>query len=145
MNRHNKRRGPSIFTPTFDKDFLQLFEDNPSTSTRAVAHELRVDLRLLWNILRQQYFHAFHRQKVQAVGPNDYVRRDRFVRWFMWQSTEKPEFPAIFFKNEACLAREEVCNTNKSCFGRNKPSCCICSLPPPTTPLCMNFEFGLPC
>ena len=26
-----------------------------------------------------------------------------------------------------------VCNTNKSCFGRNKPSCCICSLPPPTT------------
>ena len=97
MNRHSTRRGPLICTPTFDEDVLQLFEENPSSSTRAVAHELRVDLRLVWNILRQQYFHAFHRQRVQAVGPSDYVRRDQFVRWFMWQSTEKPESPAIVF------------------------------------------------
>lgn len=32
-----------------------------------------------------------------------------------------------------CFARKEVCNTNKSCLGRNKPSCRICSLPPLTT------------
>jgi hypothetical protein len=45
MNRHNTWRGPSIYTPTFDEDVLQLFEDNLSTSTRAVAHEIRVHLR----------------------------------------------------------------------------------------------------
>ena len=45
MNRHNTWRGSSICTPTFDEDVLQLFEDNLFTSTRAVAHEIRVHLR----------------------------------------------------------------------------------------------------
>jgi hypothetical protein len=89
MNRHNTWRGPSICTPSFDRDVLQLLEDNPSTKTRAVAHELRVDLR------RCGTFYA-NNISVLSIGPTDFVLRDQFVRWFVWQSTEKSEFLAIF-------------------------------------------------
>jgi hypothetical protein len=128
MSRHSTGRGRSVRTQKFDEDILQRFKDNPSTNTRAVACELDVDRHLVWNVVREQWLHPFHRQKVQAVGPNDYLRREEFARLFVHQSTEKTDFPAIvLFVDEACFSLEWIFNANKSCLGRNKPSCCISS------------------
>jgi hypothetical protein len=59
--------------PQFDEDVLQCFEDNPSTSTHAVAHKLGVDHRLVWNVVYKQQLHPLHQQKVQALSPSDYL------------------------------------------------------------------------
>ena len=73
VNRTSTGQGQSVRTPQCDADVLQRFENNPSTSTRAVGQAVGVD-RLVWKVVRQQQLHSFHRQKVQALGPNDYLR-----------------------------------------------------------------------
>ena len=89
----------------FDEDVLQCLEKNPSTSTHTVGDAVSVDHCLVVNnIVHEQEFHPFHQLKVQALlGPNDYLRQDQFVCWFVHQSTEKPDFPAmVLFMDEAC-------------------------------------------
>lgn len=78
------------------------------------------------NILCEQHFRAFYGQKVQAAGPIN------FVRWFVWHSTENTEYLAINFLFRMRPASPGGLQHQKSCLGRNKPSCCIRSLPPPT-------------
>jgi hypothetical protein len=53
---------------------------------------------------------------MQAVlGLSDYVRRDQFVRWFVHQYTEKPEFSAmVFFTDDACVTREGIFDSHNS-------------------------------
>ena len=44
-----------------------------------------------------------------CTRPNDYLRRDQFVRWFVHQYTQKPDFSAmVFFTDDACFTRERI-------------------------------------
>jgi hypothetical protein len=108
--------------PQFDEDVLQRFEKNPSTSTRAVVHSVSVGRCLVWNVVREQELHPFHRQMAQALlDPNDYLRRDQFVGWFVHQYTEKPDFSAmVFFMDDACFTRERIFNTTTAMFGQKQ-------------------------
>ena len=114
VNKHSTGRGRSIRTPHFDEGILQRYDKNPSTNTRAGGHAVGVNRRLLWNVEGEQNFRSFHRQKVQALlGPNDHLRRDQFVRWFVHQNTEKSDFPAmLLFTNETCFTREGIFNSH---------------------------------
>jgi hypothetical protein len=52
-----------------------------------------VDRRLVWNVVREQNLHPFHRQKVQApLGPSDFLRRDKFIGLFT-KIQKIPTFP----------------------------------------------------
>lgn len=78
----------------FDEDVLQrFFEKNPSSGTRAVGDAFGVDRRLVWNVVREQDVHPFHRQKLQApLGPSDFLRRDKFIGLFT-RVRRSPSFP----------------------------------------------------
>ena len=107
----------------FDENVLQCFEKNPSTSTRTVGHAVDVDCYPVWNTVREQELHPLNRQKVQALlGPNDYLRQDQFIHWFVPQSTEKPNFPAmVLFKNETCFTQEGFSTAVTAMFGQKQP------------------------
>jgi hypothetical protein len=100
----------------FDEDVLRRCEKNPSTSTRPVVHAVGVGRCLVENVVREQELHPLHRQNVQALlGPNDYLRRDQFVRGFVDQYTEKRDFSAVlFFTDDACCTREGIFNSHNS-------------------------------
>jgi hypothetical protein len=63
----------------FDEDVLQCFENNPSISTSTVDHAGGVNCLLKWNVEDGQQFYPFHWQKVQALGPNNYLCPEQFV------------------------------------------------------------------
>lgn len=100
QNSHSTGGEQSVLTPQFDKDVLKHFEDNPPTSTREVF-QTGIDRRFVLSVEREQQLHPFHRQKLRALGPNDYICREKFVRSFVHQ----PDFPAtVLFINEACFS-----------------------------------------
>lgn len=78
LRMYDTGRNRSVRTPQFEEEILQRFEDNPSTSTRIVARELRVNSCLVWNVVHDNALHPFYRQKVQALGPNDFPARLAF-------------------------------------------------------------------
>jgi hypothetical protein len=51
VNRQSRERGRSFRTQQIDEDVLQSLEGNISTSISAVAHEVSVDLRLVWRVV----------------------------------------------------------------------------------------------
>ena len=51
----------------------------PSTSTRAVAHAMNISHQSIWRVLREYNLHSYHLQKVQVIGPQDFVPRMNFV------------------------------------------------------------------
>jgi hypothetical protein len=81
VNRYSTGWGRSVRTPQFYEDVLQRFEKNPFTSTCAVVHAVGVGRCIVWNVVREQEHHPFHRQKVQAVlGPTiTFVETNLFV------------------------------------------------------------------
>lgn len=102
-------QGQSIQMPQFDEDVLLRFE-NPSTST----HTVGVD-HFVWNVVCDQHLHPFHQQKVQALGPNYYFCQDQFVHWFVYQGTEKPNFPAVvLFTDDASVTQEGIFNSHNN-------------------------------
>jgi hypothetical protein len=70
-----------------------------------------VDHHLVWNVVHEQ-----HQQNVQALlGHNDYLHQDQFVHWFVHQSTQKPDFPAmVLFIDEACFTSEGIFHNHNS-------------------------------
>jgi hypothetical protein len=59
---------------------------------------------------------------VQApLGPNEYLRRDQFIRWFVHQRTEKPNFSAmVLFTDEACFTQEGFSTAITAMFGQKQ-------------------------
>jgi hypothetical protein len=59
---------------------------------------------------------------VQALlGPNDYLCQDQFIRWFVHQRTEKPNFPAtVLFKDKACFTQERFSTAITARFGQKQ-------------------------
>ncbi|KAJ8885651.1 hypothetical protein PR048_011849 [Dryococelus australis] len=65
-------------TRQFEEEILHAFEETPTTSTRKVARQIGVDRRLVWNILRDNELHPYHKQRLQALPHSDYPFRIAF-------------------------------------------------------------------
>ena len=50
-----------------EKDVVQKFKDNPSTSTRVVASQVGVSLKNNWLVQRDEKMHPFHVQREQQL------------------------------------------------------------------------------
>ena len=84
-------------TPAFEEEMLERIGNDPSTSTRAM------------NLL------AYHLQKVQGLGPNNFAPRARLVQWFLQRSIVNHAFPAqVLFIDEACFTRNGYFNSRNS-------------------------------
>jgi hypothetical protein len=83
VNRHNTNRGRSVRTTHLMRTFCCFFFRRIPPQALARLATAGVDRRLVWNVVREQELHPFHRQKVQAVlGSRDYIRRDKFIGLF---------------------------------------------------------------
>ena len=67
-------------TPAFEEEMLERIGNDPSTSTRAIAHAMISNQSSVLRVLQEQNPHAYHLQKVQGLGPNDFAHRVRFVQ-----------------------------------------------------------------
>ena len=54
---------------------LNTVEDNPSTNSRAVGHELDVSHAVILRILYDDGMHSYHLHRMQAMIPDDYLPR----------------------------------------------------------------------
>ncbi|KAJ8885010.1 hypothetical protein PR048_011206 [Dryococelus australis] len=75
--------------PQFEEEVLHAFEESTTTtSTRKVARQIGVDRCLVWNVLKDDELHPYHKQRVQALSPGDYPLRVAFCDWFLAELTQ---------------------------------------------------------
>lgn len=104
----------AIRTVEFEEAVLNHVEANPSTSVRAIAY-VGAAPSTVWRTLRDQQMHAYHLQKVQAMGPDDYMPRRRFCRWWLQQELMQPGFGRhVLFTHEARFTRDGFFNSRNS-------------------------------
>jgi hypothetical protein len=64
------------------------------------------------NIYYLQGLHPYHVQRVQALQPNDYIRRQEFCEWLIQKCVNPPHFLRIvLFTDEAGFTRNDVFNS----------------------------------
>jgi len=106
-NEQGRRR--SVRTLRFEEQVLAEIKNNPSTSTRAIAFNIGTSNMIVWNVLREQLLHPFHRQGVQSLTFEDYPRRLEFARWYLQQCETNPEFSSlVLFTDEASFTTEQA-------------------------------------
>lgn len=104
-----------VRTPDFEDAVVERVTNEPSVSTRATARAMNVSHMSVYRVLREYNLHAYHLQKVQALGPEDYVPRMNFVQWFLHQSVNDASFPTqVLFSDEAYFMRDGYYNSRNS-------------------------------
>ena len=68
VNRLDTGARRLVRTVDFEEDILERFENEPSTSTRAIGHAMGVAHNTVWKVVHEQQLHPYHLQKVQAMG-----------------------------------------------------------------------------
>lgn len=79
-------------TVEFEEQVLDRIAEQPSTSTRAIAHEMNCSTFSVWQVLKEQLLHPYHLQKVQGLGPADFPLRINCCQWFLQRLEENPLF-----------------------------------------------------
>lgn len=115
MRKQDTGRPRSVRTPEFEEAVLTEFQDQPSTSTRQVAHNLGVDHSVVWRVLHEQLLHPYHLQKVQHLKVEDYPRRVQFCQWYLQRCIIQPQFPnMVLFSDECTFTREGILNMHNA-------------------------------
>lgn len=114
-NTPGQGRPRTVRTLEQEEEVLQYFENNPSSSTRAAASSLGTSRSSVQRILHDDEQHAYHRQKVQGLCPEDYPARVDFCRWLLDRNANDPEFiRKIMFSDESSFTREGIFNSRNS-------------------------------
>ncbi|KAB0805629.1 hypothetical protein PPYR_02599 [Photinus pyralis] len=110
-------------TVEFEEAVLNRIEENPSTSTRAIAHELDCSNMSVWQVLNDEGMHPFHLQKVQGLSHNDYAPRVETCQWFLQQCQAEPDFASLLMHtDECCFTRDGYFNVHNShVWSENNP------------------------
>lgn len=115
VNRHNCGATRTRRTVDFEEEVLERVAENPSTSSRAIAHEMGVNHVSVWEVLHEQQLHPYHPQKVQAMVQADFPRRVEFCQEFLRRCNEDPEFQVnVLFSDEASFTKEGIFNSRNS-------------------------------
>ena len=90
---------------------LRVAEDNPRTSSRAIAQELGLPQCIVRRILATNNMSAYHLQRVQLLKPEDYPLCKAFATWFLQQrATDRAFAASVLFTDEAYFTRNGVFN-----------------------------------
>lgn len=99
----------------FEENVLELFEGNPSTSTRVVGRGFRCDKNTAQRVLQGEWLQPYKLQKVQALNVEDYPRRMECSRWILREEIEDPSFlEKVLFTDEASFSRQGIFNCRTS-------------------------------
>ncbi|KAB0803304.1 hypothetical protein PPYR_00274 [Photinus pyralis] len=83
-------------TVEFEEAVLNRIEGNPSTSTRAIAHELDCSNMSVWQVLNDEGMHPFHLQK---------------------QCQPEPDFASLLMHtDECCFTRDSLIRRTHLCI-----------------------------
>ena len=104
-------RRRDVRTPDFEDAVIERVSVELSTSTPAVAHAMNINHQSIWRVLREYNLHSYNLQKVQAIGPQDFVPRLNFVQWFLHQTVDDADFPTqVLFTDESYFMRDGYYN-----------------------------------
>jgi hypothetical protein len=78
-----------------ETQILETVEENPSTIIRQLVREFQVSQYVVCRALKAQGLHRYHVQRVQALQPNDYIRRQEFCEWAIQKCVDQPDFLQI--------------------------------------------------
>ena len=85
-----------------DDEVLAIVEQNPSTSTRAIAAQVGISQSAIWKVTNSIGLHPYHLHKVQGLVDGDYQRRVNFCDWDTQQTNHEPDFlKKVLFTGEA--------------------------------------------
>lgn len=85
--------------------------DNPSISTRRIAHNLHVSQNFVWRVLNREVLHPYHLQNVQALQPGDAQQRLAFCHWLLQQHAQNNDFIShVVWSDESCFTRDGINN-----------------------------------
>jgi hypothetical protein len=99
-------------TVPVEEAILNRVENNPSTSTRIIAHEVgNISASSVLRTLQEQQLKPYHFTRVQELLPRDFGPRQEFCHWFLERLRNDRSFARhILFTDEACFTRKGILN-----------------------------------
>jgi hypothetical protein len=99
-----------------ENEVLQRFQQNPRTSTRAVAQGMGLHHHMgVWRVLNENQLHPFHFQRVQGLTLPDFPLRVQFAQWLLNRELEEDNFlKHVLFTDEASFTREGMFNVHNA-------------------------------
>ena len=94
-----------------EEGIVQMVQSSPRASTRGIARRLRVPHTRVWRKLHAEGMYPYHVQRVQHLGPGDFVERLEFCKWF---NGSRQLHRYILFTDDSQFNRDGVNNTHKS-------------------------------
>ena len=121
VSRHNAGRSRTVCTHNFEEEVLLRIENNPATSTRAIANELVFTMVWYGMCGVNRCFIRLFPCIVLAMGPDDYPSRLVCILWFLQQTNEDIQFPdVVLFTDESQFIREGTVKLQLTHMGRWK-------------------------
>jgi len=109
------RRGdagaPRVYRAEDEEEILRHFEDDPTTSTNAVAQQTGSSQWKVWSTIRQMGSHPYHYTPVQGLEEGDPIRRVEFCRFIINSDADNRTFLTdILWTDESKFSHEGITN-----------------------------------
>lgn len=112
-DQHRADAGRPRTRDDIEEQVLDLFEHDPTQSTRSVGRELAVNHMRVWRVLKEDGQHPFHYRRVQSLLPSDYELRLQYSRWVLDKFAEDNDFlNFVLFTDECSFVRTGVFNSH---------------------------------
>lgn len=96
-------------------DILNIFDNDPSTSTRRASNQLGISHSTVFRAIREDNRYPYHLTTVQELLPRDMELRMAFGRWYVQQCHRRRNFPdRIIWTDEATFTRAGSVNSRNS-------------------------------
>jgi len=76
-----------------EEGFVQMVQSSPRVSTRRIARRHRVPHTRVWRTLHAEGMYPYHVQRVQHLGPGDFVERLDVAQWQSRVASLHPVYP----------------------------------------------------
>ena len=75
-----------------EEQILERVDEDPDINTRRLAAEVGVSQSVVHSTLKEQRLHPYNVQKVQALGPADFLSHIIYCEWLLKQCRERLNF-----------------------------------------------------
>jgi hypothetical protein len=96
-------RQRQVRTLVMEDAVIAAIDDNPTLSTRSVAHQLGVSHMSVHRVLKEDQQHPYHYTKVQNLLPRDYQPRVNFAEYYLNQVNLRPNYGSRILYTDECL------------------------------------------
>lgn len=111
LRRPDAGRPHHVLNPALEEHIEQLFEDDPTTSTRAVARQVGVSHSRVHDVIKAAGKHPYHYRPVQELLPGDFQRRVNFCGGLQAQLRVNQNFlNNILFSDECTFTKTGMMN-----------------------------------